>query len=446
MASVIERADQLVLDYVSKAADAAHGVLQPRQRINFVAVLRRRIDAERAGTDDPVVVERVLARFGDPAVLVRRELRRLGVQPPFRAGGVVTPVVPLAAPTPDDSAPDSDPAGPAGRAPGDLGVPAPRRAVRGHPYASTGGSPDAAPPPREAGQEDHGLSPSSSATTGDDEDGPAVPGDGSDEWEDEVESDPPTEEIPLIRDPSPPEAEGRGRQEAAPAAPEASGAARPESAEETSSSEAPGEGPEGAVARPGLPPGVARGIRKAEERLARRRLRGQRGWPGRRSLGRSGEGRWSPGRSGEGRWSLGRSGEEVTLAARDPRTILLSHRRETVGLGLLALAGLLILLPLAPIAIFRIPVLVWAVAVLVVTTCQSWHTSDKALAMAAPIVSYTLGGGLVALVRARNDLGTVVEEFFAISGFMFLLGAAWGVFWLAYRLLDPEVTTGRGGR
>ncbi|WP_433368429.1 hypothetical protein [Streptosporangium sp. CA-115845] len=428
---MIERADQLVLDYVSKAADAAQGVLQPRQRIDFVAVLRRRIDAERAGTDDPAAVERVLARFGDPAALVRRELRRLGVQPRSRASGVVAPAMPLAAPTADDSAPGSDPADsgaagreardPGGTAPGDLGVPAPRRPVRGHPYASTGVPADAAEPApgdpgpsaaRGSGRKDQGASPVIP------DDGPGGGEDSVDEWEDIVEGDPPTEEIPPIRDSSPQETQGvQGAQgsppearEASPAAPAASGAVRPEDT-----------GP-----RPELPPGVARGMREAEELLARRRVRGQRGWPRRRSPARS--------------------GEDVAPAARDTRAILLGHRRETVGMGLLALAGLLIPIPLAPIAIFRIPVLVWAVAVLVVIACQSWHTSDKVLGLAAPIVSYTLGGGLVALVRARNDLGTVVDEFFGISGLMFLLGAAWGVFWLACRLLDPEIAAGRGGR
>ncbi|MFI6452073.1 hypothetical protein ACIBF6_10990 [Streptosporangium amethystogenes] len=423
---MIERADQLVLDYVSKAADAAQGVLQPRQRIDFVAVLRRRIDAERAGTDDPAAVERVLARFGDPTALVRRELRRLGVQPRSRAAGVVTPALPLAAPTPDDPAPGSDPAdsGAAGReardfgetAPGDLGVPAPRRPVRGHPYASTGVRPDATEPaPGDPG-------PSAARVSGrrDPDDGPGDgPGGGSgggedsvDEWEDIVEGDPPTEEIPPIREPSPREAQEAPPEarEASPAVPATSGTARPE---DTGS-------------RPQLPPGVVRGMREAAELLAGRRVPGQRGWPRRRSPARS--------------------REDVAPGARDTRTILLSHRRETVGLGLLALAGLLIPIPFPPIAIFRIPVLVWAVAVLVVIACQSWHTSDKVLGTAAPIVSYTLGGGLVAFVRARNDLGTVVDEFFGISGLMFLLGAAWGVFWLAYRLLDSEITPGRGGR
>lgn len=77
MACVIERADQLVLDYVSKAADAAHGVLRQDQRLDFVKRLRARIEAERGGSADPKAVARVLARFGDPVALVEREARRL---------------------------------------------------------------------------------------------------------------------------------------------------------------------------------------------------------------------------------------------------------------------------------------------------------------------------------------------------------------------------------
>ncbi|MFE3451154.1 hypothetical protein ACFXJ8_19755 [Nonomuraea sp. NPDC059194] len=74
---MIERADQLVLDFVSKAADAAHGVLRQDHRLDFVRRLRARIESERAGSADPKVVARVLARFGDPAALVEREARRL---------------------------------------------------------------------------------------------------------------------------------------------------------------------------------------------------------------------------------------------------------------------------------------------------------------------------------------------------------------------------------
>ncbi|GAA3410514.1 hypothetical protein GCM10018952_15340 [Streptosporangium vulgare] len=693
MASVIERADQLVLDYVSRAADAAHGVLPPRQRIDFVAVLRRRIDAERAGMDDPAAVARVLARFGDPAALVHREVRRLGRETPSRSsdrsserssenspgrpgprvseegsrgsrgargsrgsrssgvsregsgtvprpredpaggsvrasgdlgrpgdtdrpggadrlggagrpgdvgrhgdigrpGGVdrpgdadrstratdldgtsaVRPVaaMPLAAPTPDGSAPedreppreghapegreptsrepvpgDHDPAssgpvpegpvptpggavsgpdgpgraadGPpspstppstpspsftpsssstpgetAGRSPstarevtpGDSGLPPSRRSVRGHPYASTGARPDTGEPARgrptpdlseserpEPGHpEQDRLEPerpepdvpgasasrgsswterifparsrSSSADPGEDEPDVAAgsrPGSGedaADDWEDAVESDPPTEEIPPVQDPLPPpvarrETPEQPREPRQPQGPE--GPEEPREPEDKREEEPRGDRPEAprgkqtdAEGRPGLPPGVARGMREAEERLARRRARNRPDW-----LRRS---------------RPARSREDVVPGTQDARTILLGHRREMVGLGLLALAGLLIPFPFAPIAIFRIPVLVWAVAALVVIACENWHTSDKALGLAAPIVSYSLGGGLVALVRARNDLGTVVDEFFAISGLMFMLGTAWAVFWMAYRLLNPPIPVGRGIR
>jgi len=167
-------------------------------------------------------------------------------------------------------------------------------------------------------------------------------------------------------------------------------------------------------------------MREAEERLARKRARNRPDWLRRRRPARS--------------------REDVVPGTQDARTILLSHRRETVGMALLLLAGVLIPFPFDPIAIFRIPVLVWAVAALVVVACENWHTSDKALGLAAPIVSYTFGGALVAFVRARDDLGTVVDEFFAISGLMFVLGTAWAVFWLAYRLLNPPMPAGRGVR
>ncbi|WP_329086909.1 MULTISPECIES: hypothetical protein [unclassified Streptosporangium] len=509
---MIERADQLVLDYVSKAADAAHGVLQPRQRIDFVAVLRRRIDAERAGTDDPAAVARVLARFGDPAVLVHRELRRLGRDapspspsaeiPPGRPeprasegisqglrglrglwgsrggsegsgavprpreedpsgtpGGVarasgVTPAappvaaVPLAAPTPEGPGPENPAPAPEGAVPEDPapaseGVvsqdpaptskepvpgnpvsPPPRRPVRGHPYASAGAHPDAGEPRQDRPEQDPPAA-DHPQPEHPERDRPDISGDSrpvsgedaADEWEDAVESDPPTEEIPPVQDPLPPPV----AQREAPDRPRES-----QEQPEEDRPEVPGERPGGPEARPGLPPGAARGMREAEERLARKRARDRPDWLRRRRPARS--------------------REDVVPGTQDARTVLLSHRREMVGLALLALAGLLVPFPLAPIAIFRIPVLVWAVAVLVVIACENWHTSDKALGLAAPIVSYTLGGGLVALVRARNDLGTVVDEFFTISGLMFLLGTAWAVFWLAYRLLNPPIPVGRGVR
>src|SRR5690606_39490419 len=63
---VIERADQMILNYVSKAADAAHGVLSPEQRADFARRLRARIEAERRAGDGAGDVARLLARFGDP--------------------------------------------------------------------------------------------------------------------------------------------------------------------------------------------------------------------------------------------------------------------------------------------------------------------------------------------------------------------------------------------
>ncbi|MEV4223689.1 hypothetical protein [Nonomuraea sp. NPDC049725] len=74
---MMERADQLILNYVSKAADAAYGVLRPEQRLDFTRRLRARIEEERGGSQNARDVARVLARFGDPAALVEREARRL---------------------------------------------------------------------------------------------------------------------------------------------------------------------------------------------------------------------------------------------------------------------------------------------------------------------------------------------------------------------------------
>lgn len=87
MARVIERADQLVLEYVSKVADAAHGVLRTDQRLDFVGRLRARIEDERRGSEDPATVRKVIARFGDPGALLQREIQRLAApvaRPPAR--------------------------------------------------------------------------------------------------------------------------------------------------------------------------------------------------------------------------------------------------------------------------------------------------------------------------------------------------------------------------
>ncbi|MGH3322451.1 MAG: hypothetical protein ACRDN9_20205, partial [Streptosporangiaceae bacterium] len=74
-----EQADQVVLDYLRRAADAAHGVLRSDQRLDFMRRLRGRIEEMRrsAGANDPRSVHKVLSRFGDPARLVERERDRL---------------------------------------------------------------------------------------------------------------------------------------------------------------------------------------------------------------------------------------------------------------------------------------------------------------------------------------------------------------------------------
>ncbi|KAB2337814.1 hypothetical protein [Actinomadura rudentiformis] len=72
-----EVAEQLILEYLGKVADAAHGELSSQERLDFCSRLRRRIEEHRRGSNDPRQVRQVLARFGDPKYLVARERRRL---------------------------------------------------------------------------------------------------------------------------------------------------------------------------------------------------------------------------------------------------------------------------------------------------------------------------------------------------------------------------------
>lgn len=67
----------MVLDYVALAADAARGVLRPEQRIDFVKRLRASIELERRGARTAAEVAKVIARYGDPRLLVEREVKRL---------------------------------------------------------------------------------------------------------------------------------------------------------------------------------------------------------------------------------------------------------------------------------------------------------------------------------------------------------------------------------
>jgi hypothetical protein len=77
MTSMIERADQLVLEFVSKVADAAHGRLRPEQRLDYVQRLRASVERARGGSDDAKRVAKVIAGFGTPDDLIDREVRRL---------------------------------------------------------------------------------------------------------------------------------------------------------------------------------------------------------------------------------------------------------------------------------------------------------------------------------------------------------------------------------
>lgn len=84
-------ADQLILEYLAVVADIAHRQLGSRERVDFMTRLRERIEEHRRGSADPAQVRRVLARFGDPERLVRRERRRLdgvaaGSTPPGSGG------------------------------------------------------------------------------------------------------------------------------------------------------------------------------------------------------------------------------------------------------------------------------------------------------------------------------------------------------------------------
>jgi len=71
-------ADRLILDYLSRVADASNRYLAKGKRIAFVGTTRKRIEREigAAGMADPARVREVLARFGDPEELVKAERAR----------------------------------------------------------------------------------------------------------------------------------------------------------------------------------------------------------------------------------------------------------------------------------------------------------------------------------------------------------------------------------
>ncbi|MFC4536683.1 hypothetical protein [Sphaerisporangium dianthi] len=397
---MIERADQLVLEYVSKVADAAHGVLRTDQRLDFVQRLRARIEEERRGSEDPAAVRKVLARFGDPSVVLQREVARLTgaePEPARRAGGVHGARGQAASRPPFLSRLSSGPASSSGSpSPGSRasGSPSPGSSSPGsaasaqgpvpvHDAASAQGAPSgeaAAPPggPAPAPVEEAATSVM-----------PAVPVSGpamTDEFGDSA-----TEVLPAVTGDRPPRTPAPG---------------------------APGQRRRPSRAVRPLPRGAGSGARRASPRAV------PRGVP-----------------------PSGRFGRAAAMAApraadgRDASTVLTNERREVAGMALLLVSGLLLPLPLPYVAIFPIPVLVWAVGALTVLACDGWVFRDRIKGLLAPIAAYVFGGVLLGALRSPEaegeGLAAFVNSFWHVSGLMFMLGAAGGVAWLAYRLFNP---------
>ncbi|GAA3809051.1 hypothetical protein GCM10022226_31700 [Sphaerisporangium flaviroseum] len=332
MARVIERADQLVLEYVSKVADAAHGVLRTDQRLDFVGRLRARIEEERRGSEDLATVRKVIARFGDPSALLQRELQRLAAVEQEAARRAAGPA-PASGATP----------------------------TRGVSRSSRSSSPTFRGSPSPRGR--FGVTSP-----------PARPPQVSDDFGESA-----TEVFPAVVDDSPGDRPSR-------------------------------------VVRPPLPRGTAGAPRGA-----------------------------SPGRPAplvaRLRQAAMAGANPMATDGRDARTILLNDRREVLAMALLFAAGLLIPFPLPYIAIFPVPVLVWAVAALTVLACEGWVFKDRLTGLASPVAAYVIGGVVLGALRAQEEPGEGLQAFIAsfwhVSGLMFMLGAAGGVAWLAYRLFNP---------
>ncbi|WP_187414742.1 hypothetical protein [Nonomuraea sp. PA05] len=323
---MIERADQLVLNYVSAAADAAHGVLRADQRLDFARRLRARIEAERGGSQNARQVAKVLARFGDPVALVEREVRRL------EAAGVAT----ARATVPASSGPVSSAA--ASSVPASSGTAAVPGAVAAR---GAGGSADG---------------PAGGPALGT---GAAAEGVGD------------TRRFPAIVD-------------------------------------------DGAS-----PPGVRTYRRLAQERVDRRQ-----------------QGRGLP-FAGLRRAAMS-SANPMATGGRDARTIVKEHPRDVAAMVILVVAALLVPIDLPPVAIFEVPLVVWAVGAALVLFGESWNARDKFLGIGAPLLGYSVGGVVIGGLRVGIEAGVqaFVQQFFDVSGTMFMIGTGVGVVWLAYRLLD----------
>ncbi|NUR86440.1 MAG: hypothetical protein HOY71_20335 [Nonomuraea sp.] len=169
-----------------------------------------------------------------------------------------------------------------------------------------------------------------------------------------------------------------------------------------------------------VPPGVLAGRRMAHEQLSRSGRRRGLSFAGLRRAAMS-------------------SANPMATEGRDAMTLVRENRREVFALVVLVFGALLIPFDLPAVAIFRPPVLVWALgSVIVLASSSTWALRDRLIGICAPILGYTVGGVLVGGLRAGGQPGlqAFFVQFYDISGVMFMIGTGLGVVWLAYRLWD----------
>ncbi|MGW4795953.1 hypothetical protein ACWEPC_26400 [Nonomuraea sp. NPDC004297] len=128
----------------------------------------------------------------------------------------------------------------------------------------------------------------------------------------------------------------------------------------------------------------------------------------------------------------------MATGGRDARTIVKEHPRDVAAMVILVLAALLVPIDLAPLAIFEVPLVAWAAGAALVLFSDAWNLRDKFAGIGAPLLGYSVGGVLIGGLRVGFEAGAqaFVQQFFDVSGTMFMIGTAVGVVWLAYRLLD----------
>jgi hypothetical protein len=135
------------------------------------------------------------------------------------------------------------------------------------------------------------------------------------------------------------------------------------------------------------------------------------------------------------------SANPMATGGRDARTVVKDHPRETAALVILVVAALLVPFNLPAVAIFRVPVMVWALGAILVMAGDTWTLRDRLIGVCAPLLGYTAGGVVVGGLRVGDQPGlqAFMLQFFNVSGVMFMIGTGAGVAWLVYRLLDGDV-------